>query len=205
MSIKALHEYHKLSDTDLGEHGLSGAALIAKSTYAITTTVTALILKAKAQALLDIVAVCENGTKEDTLNKIAIREELIALFDTLCNDVVNAANAANNPAIVPAYGFKLASDTRTGSVPGLTAIISVTNLGPSRLGLELQHDPAAWCYVVEDTLLPGGTVKYSTFTDPDNVVLDELPSGSMHSLRARTMVAKNLTGPWCEPVQHMST
>jgi hypothetical protein len=73
------------------------------------------------------------------------------------------------------------------------------------LDLQLLIDPNAWCHLIEDTLLPNGPVKIWTFTDPSDVRLTNLGSGSMHSLRACTMVAKNKCGPWCEPVQHMST
>jgi hypothetical protein len=117
MRIKALHEYHKLPDTDLGERGLSNADLMTKSTYTVTSTFTAVLLKAKAQALLDAVAVCVTGISEDTLKKTKIREDLIVLLDTLCNDVENAGNIAGNPAIIPACGFMLATNTRTSAVP----------------------------------------------------------------------------------------
>jgi hypothetical protein len=205
MAIRLLHDYHSLAEGLLAERGLSVADLMTKTTYTVTSTVTAVILKAKAQALVDGIAICVNGTSEDTINKNKIIRELLALLDTLANDVENAANAAGNPAIVPAFGFTLATSTRTGITPGPTAILSVTNTGPGGLDLELLRDPNAWCYLVEDTLLPSGPVKTYTFTDPSDVSLTNLTSGSMHSLRACTMVAKNQTGPWCEPVQHMST
>ena len=206
MSIIALRDYHKLHETDLGERGLSNAALMAKTTYTVTSTVTAVILKAKAQSLIDAIAICQKGGDQtDTINKNKIKAELIALMDTLCNDVENAANIANNPAIIPAFGFTLADGTRTSGTPGTTAILGVTNLGPGLLGLQLLVAATSWCYLVEDTLLPNGPVKTYTFTDPNDVVLTGLTSGSMHSLRACTMVAKNKTGPWCDPVQHMST
>jgi hypothetical protein len=205
MTIRILHDYHSLGEAALAERGLSIAAQMILATFTVTSTVTAAVLKAKAQSLVDSIAVCQTGTTQDTLNKSKIIKELLALLDILCNDVENAANAAGNPAIVPAFGFTLASGTRTSAVPGPTAILNATNPGTGKIGLELLHDSAAWCYLVEDTLLPNGPTKTYTFTDPDNVVLVNLTSGSMHSLRACTMVAKNQTGPWCEPVQHMST
>lgn len=205
MAIRLLHDYHSLAEEILAERGFSVAAQMLTATYPVTSKVTSVNLKAKAQSLVDGIATCVNGTREDTINKNQIIRDLLAMLDTLANDVENAANDANNPAIVPAYGFTLATSTRTVIVPGPTAILNVTNSGPGRLDLELQVDSNAWCYLVEDTLLPNGPVKTSTFTDPNDVTLASLTSGSMHSLRACTMVAKNQYGPWCEPVQHMST
>ena len=205
MAIQLLHDYHQLDDEDLAERGLNNADLLGKGTYSVTSTVTPVLLKAKAQELVDSIATCRTGTPEDTLNKKRIRGELIGLLDTLANDVENAANAAGNPAIVPAYGFTLASGTRTATVAGPTAILRVTNQDTGKLGVQLQRDPKAWCYLIEDTQLPNGPVRVYTFTDPNNAVIPGLTSGSMHSLRACTMVAKNQTGPWSDPVQHMST
>ena len=205
MKIRILHDYHSLGEGPLAERGLNIAQQMILTTFTITSTVTAVLLKAKAQALVDAIATCRTGTTEDTINKSRIIQELFSMLDILSNDVENAANIAGNPAIVPAFGFTLANSTRTSNAPGPTAILEATNPGPGRIGLKLLHDPNAWCYVVEDTLLPNGPTKTSTFTDPDDAVLTSLGSGSMHSIRACTMVAKNQTGPWCEPVQHMST
>lgn len=205
MPIKLLHEYHQLEDEALAERGLNVAGLLDAGTFTITTTVTSVLLKGKAQGLVDSIATSRNGTPTDTLNKKKIRADLIALMDTLANDVENAANAAGNPAIVTAFGFMLATGARTTNAPGPTAILGVTNLDTGKLGVALQRDRNAWCYLIEDTQLPNGPVKIYTFTDPANAVLPSLVSGSMHSLRACTMAAKNQTGPWSDPVQHMST
>ena len=75
-------------------------------------------MKAQAQALLDAIVVCETGTPEDTILKNQIMAALLALLDTFANDVENAANEASNPAIVPAFGYLLANNSRTPVAPG---------------------------------------------------------------------------------------
>ncbi len=205
MPIRIAHDYRNLAEQPLVARGFTVAGLILTATYTVVSTVTAAILKAKSQAAFDAIVVCKTGTAEDTIKKNVLLAELLTLLDTFANDVENAANTAKNTAIVPAFGYLLATSTRTNVEPGLTAILSVTNSGPGGLKLELLLDPNARCYLVEDTLMSTGTVTIHTFTDPNDVNLINLTSGSMHSLRACTMVANNKCGPFCEPVQHMST
>jgi len=207
MKNRIVRNYAGLADPQLGEKALGMAANLLKIAAGITSTVTAALLKAKAQELVDAVAKCKGGgTQEDTLHKNAIRADLIIMLDTLANDTENAANVApGNPEIIAAVGFTPASSSRTASTPNGTAILDVNNPGPNKLGLKLQHDPNAWCYLIEDTQLPNGPVRTVTVTDPDNAVLTGTASGSMHSLRASTMAARNVQSEWSEPVQHMST
>lgn len=206
MKNRIIHNYAKLGDGPLGEYGLDKAARLEANAGKVTSTVTAVLLKAKSQQLIDDVATCENHTPEDTLRKKQTRAELIQMLDTLANDVENAANVPpGDPTLIAALGFQQASTSHTASSPNGTAILDVTNPGPTKLGVKLQHDPNAWCYLIEDTVLPNGPVRIVTVTDPDDAVLTGTASGSMHSLRACTMAARNQVSEWSEPVQHMST
>jgi hypothetical protein len=206
MKNRIVHDYAKLGDAQLGEYGLDKGAKLAANPGKVTSTVTAVLVKAKAQQLIDNVAACNNGTPEDTLIKNQTRTELLQMLDTLANDVENAANVPPGDAsLIAALGFTPASASHAASTPNGTAILDVTNPGPNKLAVKLQHDPNAWCYVLEDTLLPNGPTRTVTFTDPDNAVLTGTASGSLHSLRACTMAARNVQSEWSEPVQHMST
>jgi len=90
-------------------------------------------------------------------------------------------------------------------VPGMTSILSVTNVASGKLGLELQVADNAWVYVVEYTDLTANVVKTQQFTDPHNVVLLGLVSGHNYSMRVQVMGSGNQTTEFCEAVTHMAT
>ena len=60
-------------------------------------------------------------------------------------------------------------------------------------------------YVVDYTAQPNGAKQSATFTNPHDVVLMGLTSGTMYSLRVQVMGSGNQVTEWCDTVQHMAT
>jgi len=113
--------------------------------------------------------------------------------------------AANDAAKIISSGFNLASNTRNPVAPGVTSILSVTNVASGKLGLELQVADNAWAYVVEYTAQPNGAKQTQTFTNPHDVTLTGLTAGTMYAIRVQVMGSGNQVTEWCDTVSHMAT
>jgi hypothetical protein len=144
-----------------------------------------------------------NGTQADTMAKNTLRTALIATLDQQATYVELTANGDAQKII--SSGFNLASTTRTAQVPGMTSIMSVTNVASGKLGLELQVADNAWAYIVEYTALPAGAVKTATFTNAHDVTLTGLTSATMYSMRVQVMGSGNQVTEWSNTVQQMAT
>lgn len=198
-----LRNYGRKSDGDLGDFGLhigtemTGNANFTTPPFTIASLITA------TNNFIAAAAASLHGTPSDTLNKKNLREALLVLLNQLATYVELTAN--NDPAKILSSGFSLASTSRTPQVPGMTSILSVTNVASGKLGLELQVADNAWVYVVEYTDLTANVVKTQQFTDPHNVVLLGLVSGHNYSMRVQVMGSGNQTTEFCEAVTHMAT
>jgi hypothetical protein len=144
-----------------------------------------------------------NGTPAQTLAKNTLRTALIATLDQLATYV--ELTAANDAQKIISSGFNLANTTRTAQVPGMTSIMSVTNVASGKRGLELQVADNAWAYIVEYTALPSGTVKTATFTNSHDATLLGLTPGTMYSMRVQVMGSGNQVTEWSNTVQQMAT
>ena len=198
-----LRNYGRKSDGDLGDFGLHIGTEMTGNANFTTPPFTIASLTTATNKFIAAAAASLHGTPSDTLNKKNLREALIALLNQLATYVELIAN--NDPAQILSSGFSLASTSRTALVPGMTSILSVTNVASGKLGLELQVADNAWVYVVEYTDLTTNAVKTQQFTDPHNAVLVGLASGHNYSMRVMVMGSGNQTTEFCEAVTHMAT
>lgn len=198
-----LRGYAQKMDGQLGDVALHVATSLNGNGNFITPPLTPAAITTQATALNVAVAKAIHGTPADTLDKNTKRDALIAALDMLANYV--ELMAGNDPQKILSSGFELASTTRQQLAPGMTSIMSVTNVASGKLGLDLQVANNAWAYVVEYTALPNGAVKTATFTNPHDVVLEGLTPGSVYSMRVQVMGSANQTSEWCDSVSHMST
>jgi hypothetical protein len=187
----------------LGDFALHVATDLTGNANFTTPPVTPAALTTQANGFNTAVSACVNGTPANTLAKNTLRAALIATLDQLATYVELTAN--NDPQKIVSSGFSLASTTRTPQVPGVTSITAITNVAPGKLGLELAVADNAWAYVVEYTAQPGGAVKTATFTNPHDVVLTGLTSGTTYSIRVQVMGSGNQVTEWCAPVSAMAT
>jgi hypothetical protein len=203
MKNHVLRDYSGKQDGQLGDFALHIATSFTGNANFTTPPITPAALTTQANGFNTAVSACVDGTQEDTLTKNTLRLALIATLDQLANYVELTAN--NDPLKIVSSGFSLASTTRTHQVPGMTSILSATNVASGKLGLELQVADHAWAYIVEYTALPGGAVKTATFTNPHDVTLTGLTSGSTYSIRVLVMGSGNQVTEWCAPVSAMAT
>ena len=203
MKNHVLRDYSGKQDGQLGDFALHVATSLTGNANFTTPPVTPAALTAQANGFNIAVSVCVDGTQADTLTKTTLRAALIATLDQMANYVEFTAN--NDPQKIVSSGFSLASTTRTSLAPGVTSIKSITNVAPGKLGLELEVADNGWAYVVEYTAQPGGAVKTATFTNPHDVTLTGLTSGSMYSIRVQVMGSGNQVTEWCAPVSAMAT
>lgn len=203
MKNRVLRDYAGKTDGQLGDAALHVATSLDGNPNFTTPPVTPAALTTQATGFNAAVAACVNGTPAQTLDKNTKRDALIAALDQLASYV--ELTAANDPAKIISSGFNLTSNTRTALAPGMTSILSVTNVASGKLGLELQVADNAWAYVVEYTALPNGAKQTQTFTNPHEATLTGLTPGTMYSLRVQVMGSGNQITEWCDTVQHMAT
>jgi hypothetical protein len=203
MKNHVLRDYSGKTDGQLGDFALHVATDLTGNANFTTPPVTPAALTTQAGNFNTAVSACVNGTPAQTLTKNTLRAALVATLDQLATYVELTAN--NDPQKIVSSGFNLNSATRTAQVPGMTSIMSVTNVASGKLGLELEVADNAWAYIVEYTALPNGPVKTATFTNPHEVVLTGLTPGTMYSLRVQVMGSGNQVTEWSNTVQQMAT
>jgi hypothetical protein len=201
--IHILRDYAKRADGQLGDFTLNVASSMTGNANFATPPITPAALTTQGNGFNTAVATAMSGSIADTLNKNMLRTALINTLDTLATYVELTSN--NDPVKLISSGFDLTNPSHATAVPGMTAILSVTNVASGKLGLQLQTAANAWCYIVEYTALPNGAVKTMTFTSLRDVVLTGLTSGTMYSMRALVMGSGNQITDWCDAVQHMAT
>jgi hypothetical protein len=198
-----LRSYSKLPDGRLGEFGLSIAGAMDGNANFTTPSTSPAALTTQSNTFIASAATALDGTTEDTAAKKALRAALINTLDQLADYV--ELTAQNDPVKLASSGFRLASTNTSTAIIGTTAIIAVTNVASTKLGLEFQIDPNAWLYEVEISTTPGVWVHAGIFTDPHDAVLTGLTPGTAYQIRARLMGSRNQIGEWCSPVSAMST
>ena len=203
MKNRVLRDYSEKSDGLLGDYGLHISTSLVGNPNFTTPPVTPVVLAGQATAFNTAVAACVNGTQAQTLDKKLKRAALIASLDQLASYV--DLTAVNDAQKILSSGFNLANHTHTPLVPGMTSILSVTNVASGKLDLELAVADNAWVYIVEYTDLTTNAVKTQQFTDPHNALLLGLASGHNYSIRVQVMGSGNQTTEFCDAVVHMST
>jgi len=161
-------------------------------------------LHAKAEALTVAMAACQDGSRQDTEHKNLLRADLIHALDVLADYVDLIAQGDREKLL--ASGFDVVTPARKTLLPlGPTAILDVTNVASTKLFLTLLVASGAWAYEVQVSIEPGVWVHNNTFTDPHDVVLENLVPGVLYAIRARVLGSRNRRGEWCEPVSHRAT
>jgi len=198
-----LHDHSELGDGPLGERALHVADQMDGNPNFINPPIKAADLRTAANTFIASVAVCKDGTTQDTLHKGVLRTALIAMLDQLITYVELTAN--NNPEVMKSSGFNLASTTTAKPAPvGTVAISGVTNPGSGSLRLDLDVGPNVWGFEVQLSVTPGVWVPGGYFTDPRNVMPTGLTPGVMYALRVRVHGSMNQVSDWSDPVSHMA-
>ena len=199
-----LHDYIQFGDTALGNFAPHVATEMDGNPNFTNPPVKPSDLLAAGNGLLTAVAVCQDGTKQDTIHKNNLRAALIALLDQLLTYV--ELTAKNDPAVLASSGFNLAnSGSGTKPAPvGTVAITAVTNAGTGSLNLTLDIGPNVWAFEVQVSTAPNVWVAAGYFTDPRNVTLVNLTPGTMYIIRVRVHGSSNQISDWSDPVSHMA-
>jgi hypothetical protein len=203
MKNHVLRDYSTKTDGQLGDFGLHIATTLTGNPNFLTPPAVLGSLQTMSNLFNTAVAACVNGTPSQTLAKNTQRTGLIGTLDQLATYVELTANG--DPQKILSSGFNLANTSRTTAVPGMTSILSVTNVASGKLGLNLQVADNAWAYIVEYTALPNGPVKTATFTNAHGVTLTGLTPGTMYSIRVQVMGSGNQVTEWSNTVQQMAT
>ena len=198
-----LHDYIPLADAALGDFALHVAAQMDGNASFPNPPVTPAALKLANNDFLAAVAVCQDGTKQDTLHKNNLRNALIALLDQLVTYI--ELTAKNDAEVMASSGFNLASTGKANPAPvGTVAIASVTNSGTGSLNLSLTIGPNVWGIETQVSTAPNVWVAAGFFTDPRNVTLTGLTPGTNYAIRARVHGSLNQLSDWSDPVSHMA-
>lgn len=198
-----LHDYIQLANAPLGEFGLHVAVEMDGNANFQNPKVKPADLKAASQAFLDAVAVCQDGTTQDTIHKNTLRDALIVLLDTNLADV--ELTAQNNPEVMKSSGYNLANSGGVKPAPvGTVTIIGVSNIAGGSLNLSLNMGANVWGVEVQVSSVAGTWVAAGYFTDPRNVTPTGLIPGTMYAIRVRVHGSSNQISDWSDPVSHMA-
>jgi len=198
-----LHDYIQLGDAQLGNFGLHVASEMDNNPNFTNPKVKPATLKAASQAFLDAVAVCQDGTKQDTIHKNILRDQLIALLDQNLADV--EITALNNLEVLQSSGYKLANYGASKPAPvGTVSITAVRNVAGGGLNLTLNMGSNVWGVEVQVSIANGVWVPAGYFTDPRNVTPTGLVPGTMYAIRVRLHGSYNQVSEWSDPVSHMA-
>jgi hypothetical protein len=198
-----MHDYTQSMDGTLGDTALHVAAQMDGNVNFTNPPVTPADLKTAANNFIAAVAVCDDGTTQDTLHKKTLRTALIAMLDRLAGYVELTAN--NDPEIMKSSGFNLASTTAAKPAPvGTVAITSVTNPASGSLNLGLDMGTNVWGIEVQVSTAPNVWTPAGYYTDPRNVTMTNLTPGTMYSIRARVHGSFNQVSDWSDTVNHMA-
>ena len=199
-----LRDYSQLSDAPLGDFALHVATMLDGNTSLPAPPVKSPDLTTAANNFLAAVAKCEDGTKQDTINKKALRAALIGMLDDNANYV--ELTAKNDPQIMASSGYNLASTGGVKPAPvGTVTITGVTNLGGGSLNLDLDMGPNVWGVEVQVSTTAGTWVPAGYFTDPRNVTPTNLTAGTTYAIRVCAHGSLNQVSSWSDPVSHMAT
>ena len=200
-----MHDYIHLPDAVLGDFALHVAAMLDGNTNLPNPPVKPADLITAANAFIAAVAKCEDGTRQDTINKNMLRNALIGNLDDDAKYV--ELTAKNNPQVMASSGYNLASNAPVKPAPvGTVAITGVTNLGGGGMNLVLDMGPNVWGVEAQVSTDGGKTwVPAGYFTDPRNVSPAGLTAGTTYTIRVCAHGSLNQVSPWSDPVTHMVT
>jgi hypothetical protein len=199
-----LRDYAKMMEGNLGEFALNIAGKMDGNAFFPTPKVTPKQLTDKANEYIAALANCVDGTSADTAHKNKVKAELIALLDTLADDV--EFTAQGNQEMLASTGYDLTNPTAVSPAPvGTVTITNVNNVATTKLGLDLNVQGNVWAVLVQTMTAPNVWVTAAVFTDLKNAVVPNLVPGTVYTFRACAMAASNQQSEWCEPVSHMST
>jgi hypothetical protein len=198
-----LHNYIKLTDAELGNSALHVSAQVDGNANFTTSPVTPAALNTAATGFLAAMAVCQDGTKQDTLHKNALRDALISQLDELAAYV--EITAKNNAEVMVSSGFNLTSTTAVKPAPvGAVSITAVSNAAGGSLNLAMDYGPNVWAFETQVSTAPNVWVAAGYFTHPRNVTLTNLTPGTLYNIRVRVHGSRNQVSDWSDPVSHMA-
>lgn len=198
-----LHDYNQLPDAALGDFVLHVADQLEGNASFPAPPVTPAALKSANTDFLAAVAVCQDGTKQDTIHKNSLRDALTGQLDQLVTYVELTAN--NDPEVMTSSGFNLASNTAAKPAPvGDVSISSVSNSGAGSLNLSLAIGANVWGIEAQVSTAPNVWTPAGYFTDPRNVTLTNLTPGTLYAIHVRVHGSLNQISDWSDPVSHMA-
>ena len=193
-----------MSDPNLGEFALGVGGKIDGNPLFAGFKVTGAQLVIKATEFNTAVASCVGGDSTDTAHKKAVRAALIAMMNTIANEVEDLAQG--NVEILTASGFHLTNPNAPSPAPvGSVAIQNITNVATTKLELDLAVTGNVWTVVVESMTAPNVWMKVAVFTDLNNTVVPNLQPGTVYTFRVCAMAAGNQQSEWSAPLSAMST
>jgi hypothetical protein len=201
-----LHDYIHQGDTQLGNTALHVSASLDGNPNFKTAPPAPISpgdLATQAKQFLDAVAVCEDGTTQDTLHKNNLRAALTGKLDALI--IYIEANANNDPEVMASTGFRLANAAGGAPAPvGTVSISSVTNSAAGCLLLSLIIGANVWGFEMQVSTALGVWVPAGYCTDPRNVVIKNLTPGTLYAIRVRVHGSRNQVSEWSDSVSHMA-
>jgi len=198
-----MHDYTQATDGNLGDFALHVSVQTNGNPNFPNPPVKPADLAAAANEFIAAMAVCDDGTTQDTLHKNHLRAALIALLDELSTYV--ELTAKNNPEVMTWSGFKLANTAVVKPAPvGTVAIIGVTNPASGSLNLALDMGPNVWGIEVQISTAPNVWMPAGYFTNPRDVTPVGLTPGTLYGIRARVHGSLNQVSAWSDPVSHMA-
>jgi hypothetical protein len=201
---KILRNYQHQKDGELGETALRVSGMMDGNASFLSPPIKPADLKAAANEFIAAVAICKDGTSQDTLHKNALKKGLVAMLDTLADYVEASSN--NNPETITSSGFTLASTSTVTPAPvGTVAITGVNNPASGSLNLEMDYGPNVWGFEVQVSADVGKTwVPAGYFTDPNAVTPAGLTPGTTYAIRVRVHGSSNQVSDWSDVVNHMA-
>jgi len=193
-----------MAEGNLGKFALNVAGKMDGNAFFPNPKVTPKQLTDKANEFIVAVANCVDGTSVDTAHKNNVKTQLIALLDSLADDIESTAQG--NVEMLSSTGYNLTNPNVVSPTPvGAVTITNINNVASTKLGLDLDVQGSVWSVTVQMMTAPNAWVTLGVFTDLNDVVLTNLVPGTVYTLRACAMAAGNQQSEWCAPVSHMST
>jgi hypothetical protein len=199
-----LRDYAKMAEGNLGKFTLNVGGKMDGNAFFPNPKVTPKQLTDKANEFIVAVANCVDGTSVDTAHKNNVKTQLIALLDSVADDIESTAQG--NVEMLASTGYNLTNPNVVSPTPvGTVTITNINNVASTKLGLDLNVQGNVWSVTVQMMTAPNVWVTLGVFTDLNDVVLTNLVPGTVYTLRACAMAAGNQQSEWCAPVSHMST
>src|SRR5665213_1089009 len=189
----------KMAEGNLGKFALNVAGKMDGNAFFPNPKVTPKQLTDKANEFIVAVANCVDGTSVDTAHKNNVKTQLIALLDSLADDIESTAQG--NVEMLSSTGYNLTNPNVVSPTPvGAVTITNINNVASTKLGLDLDVQGSVWSVTVQMMTAPNAWVTLGVFTDLNDVVLTNLVPGTVYTLRACAMAAGNQQSEWCAPV-----